>query len=129
MNITKKKIETSIKENDLIPCVRHFRSPMTEENYLLSSCEDNSITVRKCEENYNIHTKISDCHQSNNLYSCLIVFDPLESKNYILTSTGGNESIKVFNFKDGIFLNEFGITINFTYTMNSYYNKCKKTLY
>ena len=98
--------------------IRHFPQVSTKTDYLLTTTIEKSVKI------YNINTfkeylTINNCYKENNIYSALILFDEVNNKNYVVTSSP-KDFIKFWSFDKGKFVKNVGNKDDYTYFINSW---------
>jgi WD40 repeat protein len=96
--------------------IRHYPQYSTNIDYLLAT------STSKCVKVWNLKTyteclTIKNCHSGSYMYSALLLFDDINKKNYVVTSSP-NDYIKLWDFEKGLFVSDVGTKNDYTYFIN-----------
>ena len=103
--------------------VRHYAQYSTNTDYLLSTTTGKTLKIWNL-KTYTEYLTIKNCHSGAYMYSALLLFDEINKKNYVVTSSP-NDYIKLWNFEDGKFIHDVGTKSDYTYFINSWCHDSK----
>ena len=87
ISLLENKVTVSLKgHNNHIRTIRYFINNINSDEYLISADNDIIVIIWEITFNFNIKFKINTNH-ADNIYSCLLLFDLINEKNYIITSS------------------------------------------
>ena len=136
ISLLENKITVSLKgHNNHIRTIRYFINNMNSEEYLISADNDIIVIIWEITYNFNMKFKINT-NYSDNIYSCLLLFDLINENNYIVTSSyaqledNEKSATKLFSLENGqlikyiIYSNKSAV-----YYLLSWYNKNNNKYY
>ena len=103
--------------------IRHYAQYSTNTDYLLSTTTGKTLKIWNL-KTYTEYLTIKNCHSGAYMYSALLLFDEINKKNYVVTSSP-NDYIKLWNFEDGKFIHDVGTKSDYTYFINSWCHDSK----
>ena len=103
--------------------IRHYAQYSTNTDYLLSTTTGKTLKIWNL-KTYTEYLTIKNCHSGAYMYSALLLFDEINKKNYVVTSSP-NDYIKLWNFEDGKFIHDVGTKNDYTYFINSWCHDSK----
>ena len=136
ISLLENKITVSLKgHNNHIRTIRYFINNINSEEYLISADNDIIVIIWEITYNFNIKFKINT-NYSDNIYSCLLLFDLINENNYIVTSSyaqlDDNEksATKLYSLENGQLIKYISHTNkNAIYYLLSWYNKNNNKYY
>ena len=136
ISLLENKITVSLQgHNNHIRTIRYFINNINSEEYLISSDNDIIVIVWEITYNFNLKFKINT-NYSDNIYSCLLLFDLINENNYIVTSSyaqlDDNEksATKLYSLENGQLIKYISHTNkNAIYYLLSWYNKNNNKYY
>ena len=136
ISLLENKITVSLKgHNNHIRTIRYFINNINSEEYLISADNDIIVIVWEITYNFNLKFKINT-NYSDNIYSCLLLFDLINENNYIVTSSyaqlDDNEksATKLYSLENGQLIKYISHTNkNAIYYLLSWYNKNNNKYY
>jgi len=136
ISLLENKITVSLKgHNNHIRTIRYFINNMNSEEYLISADNDIIVIIWEITYDFNLKYKINT-NYSDNIYSCLLLFDLINENNYIVTSSyaqlDDNEksATKLYSLENGqlvkyiLYSNKSAV-----YYLLSWYNKNNNKYY
>ena len=121
--------------NNHIRTIRYFINNINSEEYLISADNDIIVIIWEITYNFNIKFKINT-NYSDNIYSCLLLFDLINENSYIVTSSyaqlDDNEksATKLYSLENGQLIKYISHTNkNAIYYLLSWYNKNNNKYY
>ena len=136
ISLLENKITVSLKgHNNHIRTIRYFINNINSEEYLISADNDIIVIIWEITYDFNMKFKINT-NYSDNIYSCLLLFDLINENNYIVTSSyaqlDDNEksATKLYSLENGqlikyiIYSNKSAV-----YYLLSWYNKKNSKYY
>ena len=136
ISLLENKITVSLKgHNNHIRTIRYFINNINSEEYLISADNDIIVIIWEITYNFNIKFKINT-NYSDNIYSCLLLFDLINENSYIVTSSyaqlDDNEksATKLYSLENGQLIKYISHTNkNAIYYLLSWYNKNNNKYY
>ena len=136
ISLLENKITVSLQgHNNHIRTIRYFINNINSEEYLISADNDIIVIVWEITYNFNLKFKINT-NYSDNIYSCLLLFDLINENNYIVTSSyaqlDDNEksATKLYSLENGQLIKYVSHTNkNAIYYLLSWYNKNNNKYY
>ena len=136
ISLLENKITVSLQgHNNHIRTIRYFINNINSEEYLISADNDIIVIVWEITYNFNLKFKINT-NYSDNIYSCLLLFDLINENNYIVTSSyaqlDDNEksATKLYSLENGQLIKYISHTNkNAIYYLLSWYNKNNNKYY
>ena len=136
ISLLENKITVSLQgHNNHIRTIRYFINNINSEEYLISADNDIIVIVWEISYNFNLKFKINT-NYSDNIYSCLLLFDLINENNYIVTSSyaqlDDNEksATKLYSLENGQLIKYISHTNkNAIYYLLSWYNKNNNKYY
>ena len=136
ISLLENKITISLSgHNNHIRTIRYFINNINSEEYLISADNDIIVIVWEITYNFNLKFKINT-NYSDNIYSCLLLFDLINENNYIVTSSyaqlDDNEksATKLYSLENGQLIKYISHTNkNAIYYLLSWYNKNNNKYY
>ena len=130
------KLILSLKGHDNhIRTIRYFMNNNNHNEYLISADNEYIVIVWEITNNYNMKYKIAT-EYGDNIYSCLLLFDLFNDKNYIITSTycqsdeNEKSATKIYSLDNGQFIKLFEKTgKSAIYYLLSWYNQKNNKYY
>ena len=136
ISLLENKIIISLKgHNNHIRTIRYFINNMNSEEYLISADNDIIVIIWEITYDFNMKFKINT-NYSDNIYSCLLLFDLINENNYIVTSSyaqledNDKSATKLYSLENGqlikyiIYSNKSAV-----YYLLSWYNKNNNKYY
>ena len=136
ISLLENKITVSLKgHNNHIRTIRYFINNMNSEEYLISADNDIIVIIWEITYDFNLKFKINT-NYSDNIYSCLLLFDLINENNYIVTSSyaqledNEKSATKLYSLENGqlikyiIYSNKSAV-----YYLLSWYNKNNNKYY
>ena len=136
ISLLENKITISLKgHNNHIRTIRYFINNINSEEYLISADNDIIVIIWEITYDFNLKYKINT-NYSDNIYSCLLLFDLINENNYIVTSSyaqlDDNEksATKLYSLENGqlvkyiLYSNKSAV-----YYLLSWYNKNNNKYY
>ena len=136
ISLLENKITVSLKgHNNHIRTIRYFINNMNSEEYLISADNDIIVIIWEITYDFNMKFKINT-NYSDNIYSCLLLFDLINENNYIVTSSyaqledNEKSATKLYSLENGqlikyiIYSNKSAV-----YYLLSWYNKKNSKYY
>ena len=136
ISLLENKITISLKgHNNHIRTIRYFINNINSEEYLISADNDIIVIIWEITYNFNMKFKINT-NYSDNIYSCLLLFDLINENSYIVTSSyaqlDDNEksATKLYSLENGQLIKYISHTNkNAIYYLLSWYNKNNNKYY
>jgi hypothetical protein len=136
ISLLENKIIISLKgHNNHIRTIRYFINNINSEEYLISADNDIIVIIWEITYDFNMKFKINT-NYSDNIYSCLLLFDLINENNYIVTSSyaqledNDKSATKLYSLENGqlikyiIYSNKSAV-----YYLLSWYNKNNNKYY
>ena len=136
ISLLENKIIISLKgHNNHIRTIRYFINNINSEEYLISADNDIIVIIWEITYDFNMKFKINT-NYSDNIYSCLLLFDLINENNYIVTSSyaqledNDKSATKLYSLENGqlikyiIYSNKSAV-----YYLLSWYNKKNSKYY
>ena len=136
ISLLENKITVSLKgHNNHIRTIRYFINNINSEEYLISADNDIIVIIWEITYDFNMKFKINT-NYSDNIYSCLLLFDLINENNYIVTSSyaqledNEKSATKLYSLENGqlikyiIYSNKSAV-----YYLLSWYNKKNSKYY
>ena len=136
ISLLENKITVSLQgHNNHIRTIRYFINNINSEEYLISADNDIIVIVWEITYNFNLKFKINT-NYSDNIYSCLLLFDLINENNYIVTSSyaqldeNEKSATKLYSLENGQLIKYISHTNkNAIYYLLSWYNKNNNKYY
>ena len=136
ISLLENKLTVSLKgHNNHIRTIRYFINNINSEEYLISADNDIIVIIWEITYNFNLKFKINT-NYSDNIYSCLLLFDLINENNYIVTSSyaqlDDNEksATKLYSLENGQLIKYISHSNkNAVYYLLSWYNKNNSKYY
>ena len=130
ISLLENKVIVSLKgHNNHIRTIRYFINNMNSEEYLISADNDIIVIIWEITYDFNMKFKINT-NYSDNIYSCLLLFDFINENNYIVTSSyaqlDDNEksATKLYSLENGQLIKYISYSNkSAVYYLLSWYNK------
>ena len=136
ISLLENKITVSLKgHNNHIRTIRYFINNINSEEYLISADNDIIVIIWEITYDFNMKFKINT-NYSDNIYSCLLLFDLINENSYIVTSSyaqledNEKSATKLYSLENGqlikyiIYSNKSAV-----YYLLSWYNKKNSKYY
>ena len=129
--LTQNKIITSFEgHNSHITSLRYFKNEKTNENYLISSDQQNIVILWEILPNVNFKIKyIIQTDYTENILSCLLLFNININnniiKNYIITSCSFKGCSKIYSLDTGNFIKNINVSLRNLTNYLLYWNDSK----
>ena len=136
ISLLENKITRSLKgHNNHIRTIRYFINNINSEEYLISADNDIIVIIWEITYDFNMKFKINT-NYSDNIYSCLLLFDLINENNYIVTSSyaqledNEKSATKLYSLENGqlikyiLYSNKSAV-----YYLLSWYNKNNNKYY
>ena len=136
ISLLENKITISLSgHNNHIRTIRYFINNINSEEYLISADNDIIVIIWEITYDFNMKFKINT-NYSDNIYSCLLLFDLINENNYIVTSSyaqledNDKSATKLYSLENGqlikyiIYSNKSAV-----YYLLSWYNKNNNKYY
>ena len=136
ISLLENKLTISLKgHNNHIRTIRYFINNINSDEYLISADNDIIVIIWEITYNFNMKFKINT-NYSDNIYSCLLLFDLINENSYIVTSSyaqlDDNEksATKLYSLENGQLIKYISHTNkNAIYYLLSWYNKNNNKYY
>ena len=122
-NLLNNKVVVTLNLLKQIYIIRHYAQFSKRIDYLLTTTTEKSIKIFNL-NTFKEHLTINNCYTGTYMYSALLLFDDLEVKNYVVTSSP-NDYIKFWNLDNGKFIKNVGSKDDYTYFINYWKNNDK----
>ena len=136
ISLLENKITVSLQgHNNHIRTIRYFINNINSEEYLISADNDIIVIVWEITYNFNLKFKINT-NYSDNIYSCLLLFDLINENNYIVTSSyaqledNEKSATKLYSLENGQLIKYISFSNkSAVYYLLSWYNKNSNKYY
>ena len=136
ISLLENKVKVSLKgHNNHIRTIRYFINNMNSEEYLISADNDIIVIIWEITYDFNMKFKINT-NYSDNIYSCLLLFDLINENNYIVTSSyaqledNEKSATKLYSLENGQLIKYISFSNkSAVYYLLSWYNKNSNKYY
>ena len=136
ISLLENKVTVSLKgHNNHIRTIRYFINNINSEEYLISADNDIIVIIREITYDFNMKFKINT-NYSDNIYSCLLLFDLINENNYIVTSSyaqledNEKSATKLYSLENGQLIKYISYSNkSAVYYLLSWYNKNNNKYY
>ena len=136
ISLLENKVIVSLKgHNNHIRTIRYFINNMNSEEYLISADNDIIVIIWEITYDFNMKFKINT-NYSDNIYSCLLLFDLINENNYIVTSSyaqledNEKSATKLYSLENGQLIKYISYSNkSAVYYLLSWYNKNNNKYY
>ena len=136
ISLLENKITVSLKgHNNHIRTIRYFINNINSEEYLISADNDIIVIIWEITYDFNMKFKINT-NYSDNIYSCLLLFDLINENNYIVTSSYAQleddekSATKLYSLENGQLIKYISYSNkSAVYYLLSWYNKNNSKYY
>ena len=136
ISLLENKITISLKgHNNHIRTIRYFINNINSEEYLISADNDIIVIIWEITYDFNMKFKINT-NYSDNIYSCLLLFDLINENNYIVTSSyaqledNEKSATKLYSLENGQLIKYISYSNkSAVYYLLSWYNKNNNKYY
>ena len=136
ISLLENKITISLKgHNNHIRTIRYFINNINSEEYLISADNDIIVIIWEITYDFNMKFKINT-NYSDNIYSCLLLFDLINENNYIVTSSYAQleddekSATKLYSLENGQLIKYISYSNkSAVYYLLSWYNKNNSKYY
>ena len=136
ISLLENKITVSLKgHNNHIRTIRYFINNINSEEYLISADNDIIVIIWEITYDFNMKFKINT-NYSDNIYSCLLLFDLINENNYIVTSSyaqledNEKSATKLYSLENGQLIKYISYSNkSAVYYLLSWYNKNNNKYY
>ena len=136
ISLLENKVIVSLKgHNNHIRTIRYFINNMNSEEYLISADNDIIVIIWEITYDFNMKFKINT-NYSDNIYSCLLLFDFINENNYIVTSSyaqledNEKSATKLYSLENGQLIKYISYSNkSAVYYLLSWYNKNNNKYY
>ena len=136
ISLFENKVIVSLKgHNNHIRTIRYFINNMNSEEYLISADNDIIVIIWEITYDFNMKFKINT-NYSDNIYSCLLLFDLINENNYIVTSSyaqledNEKSATKLYSLENGQLIKYISYSNkSAVYYLLSWYNKNNNKYY
>ena len=136
ISLLENKVTVSLKgHNNHIRTIRYFINNINSEEYLISADNDIIVIIWEITYDFNMKFKINT-NYSDNIYSCLLLFDLINENNYIVTSSyaqledNEKSATKLYSLENGQLIKYISYSNkSAVYYLLSWYNKNNNKYY
>ena len=136
ISLLENKVTVSLKgHNNHIRTIRYFINNINSEEYLISADNDIIVIIWEITYDFNMKFKINT-NYSDNIYSCLLLFDLINENNYIVTSSyaqledNEKSATKLYSLENGQLIKYISFSNkSAVYYLLSWYNKNSNKYY
>ena len=122
-NLSDNSLTSTLNVSKQIYIIRHYAHFSKKIDYVLTTTTEKSVKIYNV-NNFTEYLTISNCYTGTYMYSALLLFDDMNNKNYVVTSSP-NDYIKFWNFENGKFIKNIGSKSDYTYFINLWKNNDK----
>ena len=122
-NLSDNSLTSTLNVSKQIYIIRHYAHFSKKTDYVLTTTTEKSVKIYNV-NNFTEYLTINNCYTGTYMYSALLLFDDMNNKNYVVTSSP-NDYIKFWNFENGKFVKNIGSKSDYTYFINLWKNNDK----